>query len=140
MKKGLCLLLSAGFLVSPELSESAPSTTDLHKAVSAAQKWLTAKPEDRAALEPILMAYRQDIDVVIDEIRPKGSPEFAKNIGREIKGETFVVPRLLKRNDDHPFNYYVPPHYDSSKPMGLILWMHGGGTYKPGKNVKRRSV
>ena len=71
---------------------------------------------------------------------PQGSPEHEKIVGREVKGDTFVVPELLARNADHPFNYYVPPHYDPTRPMGLILWMHGGGTYKPGKNVNRRSA
>ncbi len=86
---------------------------------------------------PELAAYSRDIDAVVETIRPRGSGRKSR---REIKGDTFVVPELLARNEDHPFNYYVPPHYDPTKPMGLILWMHGGGTYKPGKNVNRRSV
>lgn len=97
-------------------------------------------PDERVALEPILAGYTGSIDAVIDEIRPRGDPKFARIIGREVKGDTFVVPELLARNEDHPFNYYVPSTYDPAKPMGLILWMHGGGTYKPGANVKRHSV
>ncbi len=109
-------------------------------AVKTARDWLNAAPVDRIGLEKSLSTQSTDIDAVMDALRPKGNPEFEKKIGREIKGETFVVPKLLARNEDHPFNYYVPPHYDPNKPMGLILWMHGGGTYKPGKNLKRRSV
>jgi len=110
------------------------------RAVAAARGWLAAKPEGRAAFEPILSDYRHDIDAVIQRIMPKGSPDYEKIVGYEVRGDTFTVPELLARNEDHPFNYYVPPHYDPKKKMGLILWMHGGGRYRPGKNVRRRSV
>ena len=109
-------------------------------AVEAARAWLVAEPDERSALEKTLDEFEGDIDAVIAEIRPKGSPDHAKIVGREVKGDTFTVQQLLARNEDHPFNFYVPSHYDPAKPMGLILWMHGGGTYKPGKNLKRRSV
>lgn len=112
----------------------------VEEAVSAARAWLQAEPGSRQDWEDTLSAFSGDPGVVIDAIRPKGSPEHASIVGREIKGDTFQVPRLLARNEDHPFNFYVPPHYDPAEPMGLILWLHGGGTYKPGKNVKRRSV
>jgi len=84
--------------------------------------------------------YDGNIDAVMEAITPKGSAKHAATKGKEVKGDTFTVPKLLERNEDHPFNFYVPPHYDQTKPMGLIVWMHGGGTYKPGANVKRRSV
>ena len=112
----------------------------LQQAAKAASVWLTAGPKDRAAIEPELAAYSRDIDAVVDTIRPRGSADAKEAVGREIKGDTFTVPELFARNEDHPFTFYVPPHYDPTKPMGLILWMHGGGTYKPGKNVNRRSV
>ncbi|MCB1062297.1 MAG: hypothetical protein KDN20_05155 [Verrucomicrobiae bacterium] len=108
-------------------------------ATKAAGKWLNTDARGRSELESVLERYDGDIDAIIESIRPKGSPEFADIKGREIKGDTFVVPRLLARNEDHPFNFFVPSHYDPTKAMGLILWMHGGGTYKPGANVKRRS-
>ena len=108
--------------------------------VIAARQWLATSPEDRAELERILADNQADIDAVIEAIRPTGDGKYAKIVGQEVKGDTFTVPHLLARNEDHPFTYYAPPHYDPSKPMGLILWMHGGGTYKPGKNVTRRSV
>ncbi len=113
---------------------------DFHQAVEAARGWLKAKPADRTDFETVLNTYDGDIDAIIQAIMPQGSEAFDEIKGREVKGDTFTVPKLLERNADHPFNYYVPPHYDRSKPLGLILWMHGGGTYKPGENVKRRSV
>ena len=127
-----------GFLP-PSAADGSDSQVS-QKVVEAARGWLASGPERRASFEPVLANYRGDIDAVIHQLMPKGSAKFAKIVGREVKGDTFVVPELLARNDDHPFNYYVPPHYDPTKPMGLILWMHGGGTYKPGKNLKRRSV
>lgn len=105
-----------------------------------ARAWLNADMPTRTALEDSLKNYDGDIDSVIAAITPKGSSEHASIKGEEIKGDTFTVPKLLARNEDHPFNFYVPSHYSPEKPMGLILWMHGGGTYKPGANVNRRSV
>lgn len=106
----------------------------------AAEAWLASEsPDERRDLEAILHSYQGDIDEVIEAVMPKGSAAHAEIKGEFIKGDTFVTPKLLARNEDHPFNFYVPKNYDPSKPMGLILWMHGGGTYKVGKNVTRRS-
>ncbi len=129
-------------LLSLETPAAEPrSESDAHLlAVKAAKAWLSASPDERASLEPILQNQEKGIDRVFQEIMPRGSAAFANIVGREVKGDTFTVPDLLARNEDHPFTYYVPPRYDPAKPMGLILWMHGGGTYKPGKNVSRRSV
>ena len=134
----LYTLFTAGGSWAVVISNEQPD--ELHQAVEAAQSWLEAKPADRADFEADLKEYDGNIDEVIAAIMPRGSEAFDEIKGREVKGDTFTVPELSERNADHPFNYYVPPHYDRSKPMGLILWMHGGGTYKPGKNVKRRSV
>lgn len=117
---------------------SKPITEEV--AVKAARRWLNAGPGEKRRFAALLADCRGDIDAVIKGITPHGSPRHAKIVGREVKGDTFEVPRLLARNEDHPFNFYVPPHYDPAKPMGLLLFMHGGGTYKPGKNLKRRSV
>jgi len=135
MKLKTHVLLVYGLLLTGATAWSAP----IDETAAAAREWLAAKPEGRAALEPALQNYDRDIDAVINAITPKGSAEHAKVKGEFIKGDTFVVPRLLARNEDHPFNFYVPKDYDPAKPMGLLLWMHGGGTYKPGKNVKRRA-
>ena len=119
----------------------AASKADSHaRAVKLARAWLAAAASERPDLEARLVNIHDGIDAVMNELRPRGSVTSEDTIGREIKGDTFSVPGLLARNADHPFNFYVPPHYDPAKPMGLILWMHGGGTYKPGKNVRRRSV
>ena len=118
----------------------AQTGAEFQKAVTSARAWLAAEPEERSPLEEGLTAYPGEIDKVFEELQPRGSADHAEIKGREVKGDTFTVPKLLARNEDHPFTYYVPSHYDPAKPMGLILWMHGGGTYKPGKNVTRRSV
>lgn len=92
---------------------------------------------ERVSFEAALKKCDRNIDAIIQAVMPQGSEAFDDTKGCPVAGDTFVVPELLERNEDHPFNYYVPPHYDRSKPMGLILWMHGGGTYKPGKNAKK---
>ncbi len=129
--KASCLVMTL-FWALEGLVVAAPSET--------ARKWLEMTPAERGRFEPSLEEYKGDIDAVISDIMPKGRSDYEGTLGHEIKGDTFTVPKLLARNEDHPFNFYVPPHYDPAKPMGLILWMHGGGTYKPGDNVKRNSV
>jgi pimeloyl-ACP methyl ester carboxylesterase len=137
-----CVAFSSFFIAGSWWAQvtSAEPSNDFPQAVEAARGWLKANPADRAGFEADLKEYDGDIDAIIQTIMPRGSEAFDEIKGREVKGDTFTVPELLERNEDHPFNYYVPPHYDRAKPMGLILWMHGGGTYKPSKNVKRRSV
>jgi len=119
---------------------AAGQSLDEQSAVKAARRWLKSGPGEQRRMEQRLSGYRGDIDALVRSLTPKGSPKHAAIKGSEVKGDTFVVPKLLARNEDHPFNFYVPPDYDPAKPMGLLLFMHGGGTYKPGKNVKRRSV
>lgn len=133
------ILLSVILLPGESPGDDALSESD-QVAVKAARQWMSASPGDRASYERILEKYDQNIDEVIREIMPRGSATHAKIVGREVRGDTFTVPELLARNEDHPFNFYVPSHYDPEKPMGLLLWMHGGGTYKPGENVKRRGI
>jgi poly(3-hydroxybutyrate) depolymerase len=128
-----CLFGLCGFMV-------AQAPVDFGEATRLAQAWLGGSAETRAAIAPRLSQWRGDIDGVIHALMPKGRTGEASEVGREIKGDSFSVPELQARNEDHPFNFFVPAHYDAAKPHGLILWMHGGGTYKPGKNVKRRSV
>ncbi len=127
-------------LVSAFAVVNASAGPSLSETVQTARQWLEAEPTKRPALEAALSGFHGDISEVTEALRPKGSPEHAAIKGREIKGDTFTVPRLLARNEDHPFNFYAPSSYDPAKPMGLILWLHGGGTYKPGANAKRRSV
>ncbi|MDP7134000.1 MAG: hypothetical protein QF437_26110, partial [Planctomycetota bacterium] len=95
----------------------------VQKAVKAARCWLAANAAGRAAFEPTLEKYGQDIDAVIEELMPKGSDKYKDIKGYEVKGDSFTIPELLERNRDHPFNYYVPPHYVPAKKMGLMLWM-----------------
>ncbi|MDP6114586.1 MAG: alpha/beta hydrolase-fold protein [Planctomycetota bacterium] len=144
MNRIACLSLVSGvFLSGTQLWAGTPDGSEretVQKAVKAARCWLAANAAGRAAFEPTLEKYGQDIDAVIEELMPKGSDKYKDIKGYEVKGDSFTIPELLERNRDHPFNYYVPPHYVPAKKMGLMLWMHGGGTYKPGRNAKRKSI
>ncbi|MBL6763676.1 MAG: hypothetical protein ISQ14_01875, partial [Verrucomicrobiae bacterium] len=96
-------------LLTGVLSCTSADSNSFQNAVASARGWLDAAPEQRAKFEPVLKSFEGDIDAVIAEVRPKGSPNHPKTLGREVKGDTFVVPKLLARNEDHPFTYYVPP-------------------------------
>ena len=91
------------------LPNSGSRDQSFQRTVTAARGWLAAEPGNRAGFETILNSFAGDIDTVMAELRPKGSAAHAKIVGRLVKGDTFVVPKLLARNEDHPFNYYVPP-------------------------------
>ena len=133
-------VVSVGFILTGNSGAqvtSAEQSSEFHQTVVAARGWLNANLADRTNFEADLKKYDGDIDAIISAILPRGSDAFKEIKGREVKGDTFKVPELLARNEDHPFNYYVPPHYDPAKPMGLVIWMHGGGTYKPGKKRKK---
>ena len=113
---------------------------DFDRALSASREWLKGSPAEREGLEAELACFSGSIEAVVEALRPKGDSGHLDKVGREIEGDTFSVPHLLDRNEDHPFNFYVPSHYNPETPMGLILFLHGGGTYKAGANVRRRSV
>ena len=97
--------------------------------VEAAKDWLM-NPAKRSLYEDLLKRQNNDIDTIIKQLRPNkwnmtGTGEFLY--------QNFTYPPLINRNRNHQFHYYVPSHYSSSKPIGLMLWLHGGGGHFSGE-------
>ncbi|MBK8173033.1 MAG: hypothetical protein IPK60_22245 [Sandaracinaceae bacterium] len=94
--------------------------------VATARAWLAASGSERVALEAPLRAYTSCIDSVVHELRPHAFPSVAPG---DYFDQTYETPELFEKQGDHHFNFHVPSFYSPDTPIGLVIWMHGGGSH-----------
>lgn len=93
--------------------------------IQKAKQWLTSTGAARTALEADLTAWTTSLDSIISAVKP--SP--TKTQTGEIFYQGFTNPVFQSRYPDHQYHMYVPTHYNPSTPFGLMLWLHGGGSW-----------
>ena len=98
------------------LCSSPPPSADA--IIQKAKQWLSAAPAQRTALEPELAAWTSNIDEIISKVKP----QYTKTTTGKI------LNNPLSKYPGHQYHIYVPLHYKPSTPIGLLLWMHGGGS------------
>lgn len=101
---------------------SLPSETDI---VQKAKSWLTSTGSARTALEADLTAWTSNLDGVMAQVRPTPT---ATQKG-EVFYQSFTNPVFQQRYPSHQYHMYVPSHYTPSTSFGLMLWLHGGGSW-----------
>lgn len=114
--------------VSPDLMfncDVAPSA----ELLATARAWLEAPAGDRAGFEDMLRAYNTCIDGVVHELRPHAWAAVAPG---DYWDQTYVTPELYEKQGDHLFHFHVPSFYTPDTPIGLAIWMHGGGSHDEG--------
>ena len=92
--------------------------------VKTAREYLAAPPDQRADLEQTLRSYKGSIEPVIRRLKPSAWKSSATGI---LAFQTFTIAMLKAEYPDLVFHVYVPPDYDPRQPMGLFIFMHGGG-------------
>jgi predicted esterase len=91
-------------------------------------------PLEKEALAKKLITFTGDIDRCLFLIRPRPSKEFKRGFsGRE----RFTVPELKEKYAADQLYFFVPESYDHSKPAGLFIFMHGGGTGTPSEAARK---
>ncbi len=50
--------------------------------------------------------------------------------------QNFTHPTLNKSYQDRILHFYIPPFYQSSKPIGLFIFLHGGGATTSSEDAK----
>lgn len=112
-------------LIRPDLG-LACGTPPSFEIVAAAQAWLTATPTERPALESTLREYTTCIDDVIAMVQPHAWPAVEPG---DYWDQTYELADLQERQGDHLFHFHVPSFYTPDTPIGLAIWMHGGGSH-----------
>lgn len=120
---------------------SSGSQLTLAQIASIGQQWLNATPAERQALEPQLASWTTNIDSAIDQIKPHA---YTAQPEGEVFNQHFSIPSLVAKypawNDPTTpaveaytpeFNMVVPPNYDPSQPIGLMFFLHWGGSFDP---------
>jgi poly(3-hydroxybutyrate) depolymerase len=102
-----------------------PPATDI---VAVAKQWLAASPSNRTSLETTLDSWQGNIDSVIQKVKPVPT---ATQKG-QVFYQSFSNPVFQQRWPSHQFHMYVPTHYSTTKPIGLMIWLHGGGSWSSG--------
>lgn len=102
--------------------------SDLQTTVEQARRYLTASGETKASLRQALDAADVEPQAVIDALRPK-PPEQVET--GWLKHRHFQTPHLAEKYGDLELQIYVPDDYDRSVPMGLVIFLHGGGRCSP---------
>lgn len=103
------------------LCGNTPPVTDI---VAVAKQWLSDS-SSRATTGPILDAWTGNIDSVLTLVRPKP----ASTQTGQVFYQSFTNPLFQARYPKHQFHMYVPTSYNPSKPMGVMVWLHGGGSW-----------
>ncbi|RTL56302.1 MAG: hypothetical protein EKK37_17685 [Sphingobacteriales bacterium] len=98
-----------------------PPTIDI---VAVAKQWLNDSTT-RAATAPILDAWTGNIDSVLTLVRPKPT---STQTG-QVFYQSFSNPLIQARYPKHQFHLYVPTNYNPAKPIGIMVWLHGGGSW-----------
>ncbi len=109
--------------------------------VAQAEQWLAASGAARTALEPNLAAWNTSIDSVIDQVQPN---DYVAQPTGEVFNQQFTLPALVSKypawNDPATpatesyrpeFNMVVPPNYSPNTPVGLMFFLHWGGSFDP---------
>lgn len=117
------------------------STPTLAQIATLGQQWLAAPPAQRPALEPQLAAWTTNIDQAVAQIRPHG---YTTQPTGEVWNQQFTLPELVAKypawNDPETpatesykpeFNMLVPSNYNPSTPMGIMFFLHWGGSFDP---------
>jgi predicted peptidase len=105
------------------LCGNTPPTVDI---VTVAKQWLTDSTS-RASLSTVLDSWTGNIDSVIQKVKP--APVSTQK--GQVFYQSFNNPLFQKRYPDHKYHMYIPSHYSSSSPMGVMIWLHGGGSWDP---------
>lgn len=119
----LLILLLSGFVTGDA------QASDLESTVQVARAYLrTEDPKERARLAEELEAFDGDRAQLVDALRPRPSMTVSPGYYPE---EHFSDPVLRKKHPDDLLYFQVPSRYDSARPNGLVVFMHGGGKGSP---------
>lgn len=103
------------------LCGNTPPTVDI---VATAKQWLSDS-STRSTTGPILDSWNGNIDSLIQKIKP--NPTVTQT--GKILYNNFTTPLFQQRYPNHQYHMYVPTTYTPSKSIGLMIWLHGGGSW-----------
>ncbi|MBI1782913.1 MAG: hypothetical protein HYR66_16340 [Sphingobacteriales bacterium] len=103
------------------LCGNTPPAVDI---VAVAKQWLSDS-SSRTTTGPVLDSWTGNIDSVITLVKPQ--PTTTKT--GQVFYQSFTNPLFQKRYPNHQFHMYIPTSYTPSKPIGVMVWLHGGGSW-----------
>ena len=119
-------LLSGCSFISPDSKEH--KRKDTAQVAVLSKDYLSSSGDKKAELGKQLSKYNGPIEPVIQMLIASEPKQFSKQTG-VIDAEHFKRPGISKKYKDDLLCFFVPEHYDGTKPFGLLVFMHGGNKY-----------
>lgn len=99
------------------------------KIVECAREYLKEGCSPKAdALRSELEKYEGDFDSIVQALKPV--PPAKPPTGWQV-AQPFKKPELAAKYPDELLTYYIPADYRPDRPVGLLFFLHGGGTGQP---------
>lgn len=120
-------ILLANFVLTAACRPAAaePVALDLDAAVKVSRDYLASDDDDeRERSLSRLAGYAGEIELVIDALRKVSHSPVKPGYYAE---ERFQTAEFLKKYPKDLLYFVVPKNYDAQKPIGLIVFLHGGG-------------
>ena len=122
----LLAALSTGVLSAraeaPPSVDPAAARTDV---VELAKEYIASAPPEKAALEGALRGFDGPIAPVIEAIIASRETQWTAETGA-IRDDHFKAPGIREKYKEDILCFFVPETYDTTKPFGLLIFMHGG--------------
>ena len=146
MKRLVCVLVSSCWAVvacGAEVPEDSQirGKADLSGPVSEAdavrlsRDFLAASTDEKPALELAIRRYRGPVEPVIRKLIASEERCWKPETGF-IEAQHFTAPGLKDRYREDLLYFFVPKAYETTKPFGLLIFMHGGGPGSPREAAK----
>jgi predicted esterase len=98
--------------------------------VAVCRHYLDANADKRSGLETRIRGFRGDVGPVIAQLSiPADSNR--QDVSGVLAGQLFQSPDLERTYDKDLLHYFVPVGYSPVQPIGLLIFMHGGGGKTP---------
>ena len=93
--------------------------------VQLARQYIASAPPEEAALEGTLRGFDGPIEPVIQAIIASRETQWTSETGA-IRNDHFKAPGVAEKYREDILCFFVPEAYDTTKPFGLLIFMHGG--------------
>ncbi|MCP4787681.1 MAG: hypothetical protein GY903_16845 [Fuerstiella sp.] len=94
------------------------------------RRYLLAEGDEQEAVAARIAGFDGKIGPIIEALSQPATTAWQDQTGL-LANQPFTDPPLQQPHADDLLHFFVPPAYTPSKPLGLLIFMHGGGRTTP---------
>jgi len=123
----ICLLVVAATIA---LTGTTASLADDQQIVPLCRQYLSAEGDARRELETRIREYDGPVEPVLEALAETETTDWQKTTG-VLTSQHFESPELKASFPDDLLHFFIPEKYTPAQPVGLLIFMHGGGRTTP---------